>query len=283
VSGSAVGGHRTRGDGRSPAEATARVAIVTGGADGIGWAISRHLLDDGWVVVIWDVNRNLGVQRRREHADAIVFEELDVRDRPAVERAVEAIHHDRGRLDLLVNNAGIQAHSPIESLRWEDWNRVIDVDLHGAFHCLQAAGRLMLDAGAGSIVNIASVAGMRGAPGRAPYCVSKAALIALTRVAAVEWAERGVRVNAVAPGYVDTPLYRSAVESGQIDGNEILQRIPTRRLGSADDIAAAVAFLASPAASYITGQTICVDGGFLVDYGVAASSNRWAGLHELET
>ena len=126
----------------------------------------------------------------------------------------------------------------------------------------------MLRQGSGSIVNIASVAWDRGSPGRAPYTVSKAGVVGLTKVAAVEWSARGVRVNAVAPGYVDTPMLRAAFEKGVIDEGDVLGRIPVGRVAEAREIAEVVAFLGSPASSYVSGQTIAVDGGFLADYGV---------------
>ncbi len=248
------------------------IGVVTGGAGGIGWAITCHLAAAGWNVVIFDRDVALGERRVDEgtgRAGSVTFRPLDIRDRDGVEREILWTTREFGRLDLLVNNAGVQAHGALESLSWEVWSTVIDVDLHGAFHCLQAAGREMLKAGSGSIVNIVSIAAERGAAGRAPYCVSKAGLVALTRTAAAEWAARGVRVNAVGPGYIDTHLLRDAVAEGRIDEAEILRRIPAGKVGSDEDIAAAVSFLASAEASYITGQVLFVDGGFLVDYGVA--------------
>lgn len=245
-----------------------KVAIVTGGARGIGWAIGCRLATDGWTVVAVDLvpgNTELD-------GSEIAFRELDVRDPDAVDATFAEIASSYGRLDLLVNNAGIQIHGPTESIATESWRAVVDVNLHGTFNCLQSAGRIMLQAGSGSIVNIASLAAARGSAGRAPYAATKAAIVSLTQTAGTEWAARGVRVNAVGPGYIDTGVYQAAVAKGQLDPAAILERIPMRRLGTADEIATTVAFLASPAASYITGQTIYVEGGYLNDYGVATAA-----------
>jgi 3-oxoacyl-[acyl-carrier protein] reductase len=246
------------------------VGIVTGGASGIGWAVTERLRREGWSIVIFDIDEELGRMRLEEAggSDSISFRPVDVRDSAAVDQGVEDVSGRYGRLDLLVNSAGIQLHSPLETLDWAVWQQVLDVDLNGAVHCLRAAGRVMLEAGSGSIVNIVSVAAERGAMGRAPYTVAKAGLVALTRTAAVEWGPRGVRVNAVGPGYVDTPLLRRAVSEGSVDLPEILHRIPMGTLGSAEHIAAAVSFLASSDSAYITGQVVYVDGGFLIDYGI---------------
>jgi 3-oxoacyl-[acyl-carrier protein] reductase len=237
---------------------------VTGGAAGIGWAIAQRLRADGYHVIAADV-----VAGATTDPDAgIEWLAVDVCDRAAVVDAFAAIVAEHGALDVVVNNAGIQRHGALVDLTWEDWSSVVDVNLHGVFNCVQAAGRHMLAAGSGSVINIASVAGERGAPGRAPYSTTKAAVIGLTRAAAVEWAERGVRVNAIGPGYVDTGVFRQGVAAGTLDPAVILARIPARRLGQPEEIAGMVSFLASEQAAYITGQAFFVDGGFLADYGV---------------
>ena len=161
-----------------------RVAVVTGGTRGLGWAVGTRLRDEGWEVVAADL-----VPGEAEAGDTgIEYRLMDVCDREQVGSTLVAVADELGSLDLLVNNAGITCHRPLVDLTWEDWSAVVDVNLHGAFNCLQAAGRLMIERGGGVIVNIASVAAERGAAGRAPYATTKAALVGLTRSAAVEWA-----------------------------------------------------------------------------------------------
>jgi 3-oxoacyl-[acyl-carrier protein] reductase len=247
------------------------MAFVTGGASGIGLAITNRLAADGRTVVVADVDDDSGercIAAARAAGYDVYFRHLDVTSESDVDETIAAVARDHGALDVLVNNAGIQVHHPIVDLTTEEWNKVLGVNLQGAFYCLRAAGRLMLKQGAGSIVNIASVAAERGPVGRAPYAVSKSGIVALTRVAAAEWSVRGVRVNAIAPGYVDTPMLRGAYELGTILESDVLRRIPAGRLAQADEIANVVSFLASPEATYITGVVLPVDGGFLIDYGV---------------
>jgi 3-oxoacyl-[acyl-carrier protein] reductase len=261
-----------------------RVALVTGGASGIGLAIANRLVRDGFATVIVDVADEAGVAeaaRLRTLGGDVTFRRLDVTDEESVERTFEEVWAEKGSLDVLVNNAGVASRATLETLPTAEWRRVVDVNLHGAFYCLRAAGRLMLRQGSGVIVNVASVAWARGCPGRAAYAASKAALVSLTKSAAVEWADRGVRVNAVAPGYVATPLLESALETGALSRDEILARIPMRRFASARQIADVVAFLASPQADYITGHVLVADGGFLADYGVRTHKMRDDGFNEL--
>jgi 3-oxoacyl-[acyl-carrier protein] reductase len=240
------------------------VAIVTGGARGIGWAVGKHLRDEGWQVVAVDL-----VPGETESCDTgIAYREMDVCDREQVSATLAAVVEEHGGLDLLVNNAGITRHRPLVDLTWEDWSAVVDVNLNGVFNCLQAAGRIMIERGSGVIVNMASVAAERGAAGRAPYATTKAAIVGLTRSAAVEWAPYGLRVNAVGPGYVDTGVLSAAIAAGTLDPADVLQRIPAGRLADPDEIGAMVSFLASPNAAYVNGQVFYVDGGFLADYGV---------------
>lgn len=242
----------------------APVAVVTGGAAGIGWHIGQRLAADGYHVIAADRVPGLTTD---ENPAGIVWRELDVTNHADVDRVFGEIETEFGPIQALVNNAGIQRHRALEDLTWDEWSAVVNVNLHGVFACLQAAGKRMLTRGDGRIVNISSISS-RGSAGRAPYSSTKAAVIGLTSTAGAEWAARGVRVNAVAPGYVDTGVFRQGVEAGTLDLDAILSRIPAQRLADASEIAAAVSFLISDESRYMNGQTLYVDGGFMVDYGV---------------
>ncbi|GAA1314972.1 SDR family NAD(P)-dependent oxidoreductase [Leucobacter albus] len=255
----------------------APVAIVTGGAGGIGWEIGRRLVADGYTVIACDMVPGLTAEplddSDRAHGTdragvPTLWRELNVTDHAQVAEVFAAIAAEFGGIDVLVNNAGIQRHRGIEDLSWEEWEAVVNVNLHGVFNALQAGGKQMLEQPEGGrIVNISSVSA-RGSAGRAPYSTTKAAVIGLTSTAGAEWAARGVRVNAVAPGYVDTGVFRQGVAAGTLSLDTILSRIPAKRLAQAGEIANAVSFLVSDQASYMNGQTLYVDGGFMIDYGV---------------
>lgn len=240
-----------------------QAAVITGASAGIGRATARHLAERGWAVASFDVVAPAEPDERIEdHA-------VDVRDGVAVETAMRAVAERHGGLQLVVNNAGITRRAPLEELPFETWSQIVDVNLHGTFNGTRAAGRIMLaQEGGGAIVNITSIAAERGQPGRAPYGATKAGVVGLTKTAAVEWAARGVRVNAVGPGYVSSGVYEAALAAGQLDNDEVLGRIPMRRLAQADEIARVIEFLASPAAAYVTGHVLYADGGFLADFGI---------------
>lgn len=244
------------------------VVVVTGGAQGIGRAIGDMFADRGHHVIAGDLQAgDLAADADADPGPGLSHAPLDVTAGDAVGAFFDRVVDRHGRLDAVVNNAGIQHHAPILELALGDWRRVLEVNLHGVFACLQAAGRHMVAAGSGAIVNISSVSA-RGSAGRAPYSTSKAALAGLTATAAAEWAAAGVRVNSVAPGYVDTGVFRQGVAAGTLDLDRVLGRVPAGRLADPDQVAEAVVWLCSPAAGYVTGHTMFVDGGFMVDYGI---------------
>lgn len=245
-----------------------RSVLITGAARGIGWASAQLFVEKGWKVTIGDVDSGEARKRAAAYPDQMLALPLEVTDQASVEAAFAGHLAKWGGLDALVNNAGIQRHAPLAELSFENWRAVLDINLDGSFRCLQAAAKIMLPQGSGAIVNLASVAATRGAAGRAPYAASKAAIVSLTKTAAVEWAALGLRVNAVAPGYVETDLVRNVIKEGRLDVGPILARTPQRRLADPAEIAKAIFFLCSDEASYVNGHVFHVDGGFEADYGV---------------
>lgn len=241
-----------------------RTAVITGGARGIGRAIAELFLQSGARVVLAEVDATAGQNAAQELSAFGDVEalRLDVRDWDAVERVFQEVAATHGRLDICVNNAGIQAIGPSLEMGRDDWQRVLDVNLTGVFVCAQAAGRLMARDGGGVIINMASTAGTTGMPGRAPYCSAKAAVINLTRVLGAEWADHHIRVNAIGPGWVETDLVKEAVDGGTLSLEGIRQRTPMDRMGLPREIAQVALFLAGDRSSFITGQTIFPDGGF---------------------
>ena len=241
------------------------VAVVTGAARGIGLAIARQFLAAGHRVALLDIDAAALASTRESAAgldddDRAITLECDVAIPAQVATAFEAIVAGFGRIDALVNNAGVAVFKPILDTTYEEWSRVLAVNLGGAFLCTQAAARVMLGNGGGSVVNIASISGLRASTLRVAYGTSKAALIHLTKQQAAELGNVGIRVNAIAPGPVDTAMAKQ-VHTAEIRA-DYHDAIPLSRYGSEDEIASAVLFLCSPGASYINGQTIAVDGGF---------------------
>jgi len=238
------------------------IALVTGAAQGIGEAIARRLAADGAHVVLADLNPEALALARAEIARAVgedrtSGEVVDVADSAQVRDALARVEARHGRLDVLVNNAGIIRDNWVDRLSDDDWNSVLAVNLTGAFHCCRAAAPGMRTRGYGRIVNIASRAWL-GNPGQANYAASKAGLVGLTRALALELARFGVTVNAVAPGLIDTPMVRGLHPDVR---ERLLAAQPSGRMGTPDDVAAAVAFLASPEAGFISGQVLHVCGG----------------------
>jgi 3-oxoacyl-[acyl-carrier protein] reductase len=238
-----------------------KVALVTGGAQGIGRAIALLLAKEGTRVVLSDINLEKAQETCRE-LEALGREALAVGGNVAEAKDAEAMVQQTvekfGRLDILVNNAGITRDQVLLRMKEEDWELVLAVNLKGAFHCTKAALRPLLKQKAGKVINIASVTGEMGNAGQANYAASKAGLIGFTKSIAREYANRNIQVNAVAPGFIDTAMSRAIPEKGR---EFLIQQIPMERLGSAEDVAEAVLFLASPSADYITGQVLNVNGG----------------------
>lgn len=245
-----------------------RVALVTGGGKGIGQSITRQLAQAGYVVVL--TGRDLAAldAEAAELADKgfITYpRQMDVADPEAVQTVFDDVTSTIGTVDLLVNCAGVIVRADAETYTDQQWRQVIDTDLNGVFWCSRAASRGMLEKGAGVIVNVGSIAAAVGISGRASYTTAKAGLSGLTRTLALEWAERGVRVNTIAPGWTLTEMVQSGFDSGGLDEQALVGRIPMGRLATTNEIASVVLFLASDAASYITGQVLAVDGGFTVN------------------
>ncbi len=252
------------GAARGAAAGSGRVALVTGAGAGIGKAIAERLAHDGCAVALADMNAEAaeaaaaGIAAAGGRAIAL---QADVSDEPAVAAMVAATAARLGRLDILVSNAGIGGTKPFLDTPLDYWQRVLAVNLTGTFLCGQAAARLMVRQGGGRIVNIASISGLRASAGRTAYGTSKGGVIALTQQMAIELAPLGITVNAVAPGPVDTDLTRAMHTQAVRDTYTAM--VPLGRYGSTQEIAAAVAFLASAQASYVNGQILAVDGGFI--------------------
>jgi 3-oxoacyl-[acyl-carrier protein] reductase len=246
------------------------VALVTGAATGIGAATAQEFVRLGWRVAVTDKKLEHVTLALRDDPNVHVLY-MDVADQASVETGIDRAIQEMGSIDALINNAGIQQWSSLRDFDSTVWHRVLSVNLYGTLHCMATVCRHMLERETGAIVNVVSINAERGAPKRGPYSASKAAVSAVTRTAAVELAPHGIRVNAVGPGYVATPLMRSYIDEGRIDVERILSKVPLGRMAEPEEIARVIAFLASPAASYVTGQVLFVDGGFLADAGIPAN------------
>jgi|SRR5215211_694583 len=246
-------------DDRAAGSLAERVAIVTGAATGLGRAIANELAAAGATVVVADIDAEAGERAAAELGGRAYA--TDVGDGMQVESLVEGVAADLG-LDILVNNAGISRVGPhTHEIEDADWDDSIAVMQTGVFYGMRAAGRRFVEQGSGVVVNISSIRGFSPNPGRLAYCAAKAAVLMMTRVAAGEWAPHGVRVNAVAPGVVRTPMWEADLARGVLDESLFLERVPAGRLGVPDEIGKVVSFLCSDAASYVTGACVVVDGG----------------------
>ena len=244
---------------------TDKVVVITGAGRGLGFGMARRFGQEGANVVIAEIDRSSGQQAAetlRLEGIAAAFAPLDVRDPAQSVSLVESLTQQHGHVDVWVNNAGIARKAPAESISIEAWDESMAVMLSGAFYCSQAAGRQMIAQGSGVIVNVASVGGMQHIEGRLAYSVPKAGLIMLTQALGIEWARRGVRVVGIAPSVVMTDMVRHGIAEGTATLDAYLRRTPMHRLGTVEEIAEAVLFLASDQASYIVGEVMRVDGGW---------------------
>jgi NAD(P)-dependent dehydrogenase (short-subunit alcohol dehydrogenase family) len=229
-----------------------KTAVVTGGGSGIGRAVADRLRADGYHVATIDLNPS---------EDAFA-QTADVTDRAQVEGALLAIRAQLGPVTILVNAAGLDGFKRFTDITFEEWQKVVDVNLNGVFHCIQAVLPDMVDAGWGRIVNISSSSTHSGTPYMSHYVAAKSAVNGLTKSLALEYGPAGITVNAVPPGFIDTPMLRNAEARGRLgDVQATIDATPVRRIGRPEDIAAACAFLISEEAGYITGQTLGVNGG----------------------
>ncbi|MCS5620926.1 MAG: 3-oxoacyl-[acyl-carrier-protein] reductase [Nitrospinaceae bacterium] len=241
-----------------------KVALVTGGAQGIGKTISEELVQNGAHVVLGDVNLE-GAQATAEainnNGGSASAVKIDVSNPAEVKQVFDSILKDKKPIDIMINNAGITRDGLMVRMKEADWDRVLNINLKGTFLCSQQAAKQMMKQKSGAIVNIASIVGVMGNFGQANYSASKAGVIGLTKTLAREVASRGIRVNAVAPGFIDTEMTQVLDESVR---QKLIEQIPLAKLGLPEDVARCVAFLVSDRSSYITGQVINVNGGMLM-------------------
>ena len=241
-----------------------KVALITGGAQGIGKTISEELVQNGAHVVLGDLNLE-GAQATAEainnNGGSASAVKIDVSNPAEVKQVFDSILKDKKPIDIMINNAGITRDGLMVRMKEADWDRVLNINLKGTFLCSQQAAKQMMKQKSGAIVNIASIVGVMGNFGQANYSASKAGVIGLTKTLAREVASRGIRVNAVAPGFIDTEMTRVLDESVR---QSLIEQIPLAKLGLPEDVARCVAFLVSDRSSYITGQVINVNGGMLM-------------------
>lgn len=238
-----------------------KVAIITGGASGIGYETAISFSREGATVVIWDVQEDKGKQAASNIIEAggkAAFYVVNTASFEATEKAAAAVMADFGKIDILINNAGITRDATLAKLTPEDWQKVIDVNLTGVFNCSKSVSAHMVSAGSGRIINTSSVVALYGNYGQSNYVAAKSALIGVTKVWAKELGRKGITVNAVAPGFIATDMIKTVPEK-VING--IIEKTPLQRLGTPQDIANAYVFLSSEAASFINGHCLSVDGG----------------------
>jgi len=240
-----------------------KVALVTGGASGIGRGIAEKFSKEGAAVMIADLDEDMAnetVAALKDAGGTAYAQQLDVTDEESVAAAVEACVRELGALDILVNSAGTGCMSALHEMIIEEWEMVIDVNLKGSFLCMREASKVMIREGHGKIINMSSINETIPLAGEIPYCASKGGVMMMTRAAALELAPRGIHVNAIGPGAIDTPLMEEVLAVPEIKEG-ILRQIPFGRYGKPSDVADAAFYLASPLSDWVTGHTLYVDGG----------------------
>ncbi len=242
-----------------------QVSLVTGAGRGIGRSIALGLAESGSDLVLCSRSRKeleeVAAEARKLGVRALVTP-CDVTDASQIAAAVDAAIQEYGRIDVLINNAGLTIKKPAEELPLEDWQTIINVNLTGVFLMAQAVGRHMLRQGSGRIINISSIAAKTGITGSVAYCASKGGVDMVTKTLAVEWAERGVRVNGLAPAYTETPLVKAITDAKAGFADRVKNRTPMNRMARPEEMVGTAIFLASEASSYVTGETVMVDGGW---------------------
>jgi NAD(P)-dependent dehydrogenase (short-subunit alcohol dehydrogenase family) len=241
-----------------------RVAIVTGAGTGLGRGIAEELAKSGAAIAVAEIDRAAGERAAAELGELGVAAQAyptDVASREQVDATFDAVAREHGRIDIVVNNAGISRVGPhTQDVTDEDWADSIAVMQTGVFYCMRAAARHMLPRRSGAVVNISSIRGFSPNPGRMTYCAPKAAVIMMTKVAAGEWAPHGVRVNAICPGVLRTPMWDADVARGAIDEQLYLDVVPAHRLGTPAEVGQLAVYLCSDAAAYVTGAALTIDG-----------------------
>lgn len=240
-----------------------KVVLITGGAGGIGQATALKFLNRGASVELWDMDAEAGeklVDEWTSEGHQVHFEVVDVTDYDSVKESMGNLHQRWGRLDVLVNNAGITRDATLKKMSTDDWQKVVDVNLNGVFYCGKSAAEIMSEQESGVILNASSVVGVYGNFGQSNYVATKSGVIGLSKTWARELGRKGIRVNAVAPGFIETPMVQTVPDKIL---EQLKNQTPLGRLGKAEDIASAYVYLASDDAAFITGTVLQVDGGLV--------------------
>jgi NAD(P)-dependent dehydrogenase (short-subunit alcohol dehydrogenase family) len=243
-----------------------KVAIITGAAKGIAKGMAFRFAREGAGVVLADLDKD-SIDRNAADIEIsggqALAVQMNVTDRAAIQKAVNAAVERFGKLDIMANIAGFTQDSPSEDLPAEDWLKILDVNLNGVFYCCQAAARQMIKQGhGGKILNMSSGYGLVAAPQRAGYCTTKAGVVMLTKVLAIEWAKHQINVNALAPGVTRTELIQNLIDAGKLNVDALKKRTPLGRLGEVEDQLGAAVLMVSDEASFMTGEVVCIDGGW---------------------